>query len=118
MKDSIYYYDHDSLIKAWGNHVLKNQEAYSEYDKVWKVLTSIAKAYVSKEINWTTVEELSSILASIDKEKKDEWNAGNLRLIEKFTNQDNLSEAKDLLQYDNSILMSMRTKEKSEDEDE
>lgn len=118
LKDSVYYYDHDSLISAWSNHVLKNQEAYSKYDKVWKVLTSIAKAYMSKEINWSTVEELSSILASIDKEKQDEWNAGNLKLIEKFTNQDNLSEAKDLLQYDNSILMSMRTKNNGKEEED
>lgn len=116
LSESTYYYDKNSLIKAWSNFINNNSKTYLEYDNVWKILTSIAKAYVSQEINWSTVEEMSEVLASIDKDKFEEWNAGNLELIKKFTTQDNLEEAKDLLQYDSGILMSLRTKEIKENE--
>ena len=108
MQYSGYYYKKDELIRAWGDFVYNNKEKYMSYDNVWKVLSSIAKAYSSGEINWKTVEKLSLILATIDKEKWHTWQKGNLELIRKFCNQDNLNDAKDLMQYSTKILTTLR----------
>lgn len=107
-----YYYKKDELIRAWGDFVYNNKEKYMSYDNVWKVLSSIAKAYSSGEINWKTVEKLSLILATIDKEKWHTWQKGNLELIRKFCNQDNLNDAKDLMQYSTKILTTLRVDNK------
>lgn len=118
LEKSNYYYDKEQLIQGWTKHVKNNTKDYMTYDYSWKAISSIAKAYVKQEINWDTALELSKILANIDEENKENWLAGNIELLEKFSKQDNLNEAKDLLQYDNGILMSIKLRSDQEDGNE
>lgn len=117
LQQSGYHYEKDELLKAWTDFINVNKEKYMDYDNTWKILSSIAKAYSSGEISWETAEKLSYILANIDEEMCNSWQKGNLELIRKFCNQDNLNDAKDLMQYSTKILTTLRVNDKDKDND-
>lgn len=115
LQQSGYHYEKDELLKAWSDFINVNKAKYMDYDNTWKILSSIAKAYSAGEISWEIAEKLSYTLASIDEEMCNSWQKGNLELIRKFCNQDNLNDAKDLMQYSTKILTTLRVNDKDKD---
>ena len=118
LKQSNYFYNREELLKAWSEFIKSKKGEYQSYDNVWKVLSSIAKAYVSGEISWDTAEKLALELSKVNEDKQTQWYKGNIELIRKFCNQDSLNEAKDLLQYSTSILTSVRVNENNKKDKE